>query len=244
MNKYKLICVGGKALAIPTDKELRRAYMYYRGCTYIIAPESLPVRNTRFIGKVIPIPDSCIKLVDEIASKYKTKNFIIIVDTRWGQNEVKLFTPEIAKKDIDPDEVLYGPGEIMRKSHPIEDRYFDLSLFSVGRTNGPTSRVTFDEIYDKYRYRFDVNSRIEVSTVDSKDGFVLTFTFKSEKMRNMAKVVLPNKQSIVIMQHEFDLWSLGLLILTKQIQNLTSKVDNLFELAMEKWMKFNKPKYE
>lgn len=215
--------------------------MYYRSKGYIIlAPNSLPTRKTKSLyDGPREIPKEILNQVDRKISEQKLpKEYLVVIqlgtdplkEVPGGEGmRIEIFTPEDATLKIPSDEDLYGPGEKMRKRVPIEQRFYDELFFSVGRTNGPTSQVTVDEIHDGIRYRYDVNSRIEISFGPEDNQFIITFTFKAEKLRNMAKLVYPNKQVRVILQADFDLWTLGLFILTQQFDKAGPLVHRILD---------------
>lgn len=102
-----------------------------------------------------------------------------------------------------------------------------VKLFSVGRTNGPTDKDimshTFEQPEGNIRFRYDVNSRIEIIKNDTK----LTFTFRPLKEKNMAKLIYPNKREAVILQANTNLWLLGLHVLLNQWEEAAKIVNTI-----------------
>lgn len=97
--------------------------------------------------------------------------------------------------------------ELFKYFEGLPEQSIQLGLFAVGRTNGPTDKLIGDSVTPEgFKVKYDANARIEIS---KEDLIKITFTFKPQKDRNMAKVVYKG-QSTVIMQKDWDLWTLGL----------------------------------
>jgi len=100
-----------------------------------------------------------------------------------------------------------------------------VGLFSVGRVNGPTDKVTWEDDSTGVDMKYDVNGRISMS----KDGYLLTYTFKKGRETNMAKLILPNYLMKVIMQKDFDLFLMGIYVLTRDAKNAAEMFNELIE---------------
>lgn len=221
---YNLLYHKGHGIQVPINDKLKRVYMYFRTTNYILlAPDTVITRPTKSLYKnnfiITEKSETALKIRCETnLNKQLPRDYIVVIQ------------PDAARGQYSLSEVLSGPDtvidvitpEMVDSIIPSDKELF--KLFDVGRVNGPAdSRLVGKEEIDGVKFGYDSNSRIRIKC----DGYTIQFTYKVDRLRNMAQIDKPNGTKAIIMGYQFDLFTLGLYILSNNYQMAVPLVKDL-----------------
>lgn len=234
----KLIKYYAEISALPVDRLLRKFVLNRRlRMDIVFAADDLPVNLTKVRTDVTVTGRDISTLTERVKSKYheldlNRSDYLIEVTADLETRDFKsvLEDPTCNIKLVTPELLKELPEDANPKLTNDLDKESKAVFYAVGRTNGPTDTVINDYQQEDFRVRYDVNSRIEILL----DGYKLTFTFRPQRTRNMAKLILPDAKELVIRESDFDLWLLGLYVLTNDYNDVRSLMQDLINQYKEK----------
>ena len=195
----------------------------------VIADDKVKTRATRTIRINFRLDDLSFNKLLSNQPKYTPGNCLVVVYLR-GKDYTSLeqlvnaddYYVNVRCDKVD-DSLL---GQLMvddAVSNDIKQSAKTIKEFAVGRVNGPTDKVVNDVTINGVQIKYDVNSRIEINS----KGYYLRYTFKMIPTQNMAKLILPNHEDRVVLQQDFDLFTLGVFVLTQDNNDVVTMFNDL-----------------
>lgn len=226
----KLLSYKNHILQLPENRVLRnKLYDLSKSDCLVIADDKVKTRATRTIRINFRLDDLSFNKLLSNQPKYTPGNCLVVVYLR-GKDYTSLeqlvnaddYYVNVRCDKVD-DSLL---GQLMvddAVSNDIKQSAKTIKEFAVGRVNGPTDKVVNDVTINGVQIKYDVNSRIEINS----KGYYLRYTFKMIPTQNMAKLILPNHEDRVILQQDFDLFTLGVFVLTQDNNDVVTMFNDL-----------------
>lgn len=226
----KLLSYKNHIFYLPENRILKnKLYDLSKSDCLVIADDKLKVRATRSVQKNFTLDDLSFNKLIFDQPKYVLGESLIVVYLRGNDYsslkslvEADDYYVQIRGNKVD-DSIISQIINDDYISDDIKKSAKTLKEFSVGRVNGPTDKVVNDVTINGVQIKYDVNSRIEINS----NGYYLRYTFKMIPSQNMAKLILPNYQDRVVLQYDFDLFTLGVLVLTQDNNDVVSMFKDL-----------------
>lgn len=226
----KLLSYKNHILQLPENRVLRnKLYDLSKSDCLVIADDKVKTRATRTIRINFRLDDLSFNKLLSNQPKYTPGNCLVVVYLR-GKDYTSLeqlvnaddYYVNVRCDKVD-DSLL---GQLMvddAVSNDIKQSAKTIKEFAVGRVNGPTDKVVNDVTINGVQIKYDVNSRIEINS----KGYYLRYTFKMIPTQNMAKLILPNHEDRVVLQQDFDLFTLGVFVLTQDNNDVVTMFNDL-----------------
>ena len=226
----KLLSYKNHILQLPENRVLRnKLYDLSKSDCLVIADDKVKTRATRTIRINFRLDDLSFNKLLSNQPKYTPGNCLVVVYLR-GKDYTSLeqlvnaddYYVNVRCDKVD-DSLL---GQLMvddAVSNDIKQSAKTIKEFAVGRVNGPTDKVVNDVTINGVQIKYDVNSRIEINS----KGYYLRYTFKMIPTQNMAKLILPNHEDRVVLQQDFDLFTLGVFVLTQDSNDVVTMFNDL-----------------
>lgn len=226
----KLLSYKNNILQLPENRVLRnKLYDLSKSDCLVIADDKVKTRATRTIRINFRLDDLSFNKLLSNQPKYIPGNCLVVVYLR-GKDYTSLeqlvnaddYYVNVRCDKVD-DSLL---GQLMvddAVSNDIKQSAKTIKEFAVGRVNGPTDKVVNDVTINGVQIKYDVNSRIEINS----KGYYLRYTFKMIPTQNMAKLILPNHEDRVVLQQDFDLFTLGVFVLTQDNNDVVTMFNDL-----------------
>lgn len=190
----------------------------------ILSSDTLPTRPVRGGEEVNFKIDVADKLLNKVELPSTGEQRWIICLYKVGftgdtLSELLSLNPQITVHFEKTKSILFDSFEgLPEKSSKVLQEWF-----AISRVNGPTDKFIDEVSENGTTIKYDVNSRINMK----KGPYELTTTYVPYSSRMMAKLLEIGKSDRVILQSDFDLWTMALLVLVKQYKEAAEMFNEL-----------------